>query len=180
MSRYAAFLRAVNLGETRKAPSERLRAAFEAAGFEDVFTFQTSGNVVFTSPGRQSEGSLIESIEQGLREELGFKVPVYLRSEDRVKKIAAKEPFAATAVQASKGKLQVALLHERPSAAAKKRVMSLASEKDRLTLDEAELYWLPSGGTQKSSLDWRSIERALGPSTVRTQATIERLAAKFF
>lgn len=180
MSRYAAFLRAVNLGETRKAPAERLRSAFEAAGLEDVATFQTSGNVVFTAPGRQSDSSLIEAIEGGLRDELGFEVPVYLRSADRVNQIAAKEPFAAAAIQASKGKLQVALLLDKPSAAAKKRVMSLASERDRLTLDEAELYWLPSSGTQQSSLDWRSIERALGPSTVRTRGTIERLAAKFF
>jgi uncharacterized protein (DUF1697 family) len=180
MTRYAAFLRAVNLGETRKAPADRLRAAFEAAGMEDVSTFRTSGNVIFTSPGRDGEAALVEAIENGLREELGFQVPVYLRTDDRVKKIAAKEPFAAAAVAQSKGKLQVALLSEKPSAAAKKRVMSLASERDRLTLDEAELYWLPSGGTQQSKLDWRSIERALGPSTIRTQGTIEALATKFF
>jgi uncharacterized protein (DUF1697 family) len=180
MTRYAAFLRAVNLGSARKASAEQLRAAFEAAGMEDVSTFRTSGNVVFTSPGRGTEEALVDAIEGGLRQELGFEVPVFLRTDDRTRKIASKEPFAAAAVAQSKGKLQVALLGEKPSAAAKKRVMSLASERDRLTLDEGELYWLPSGGTQESKLDWRSIDRALGPSTLRTQGTIEALATKFF
>jgi uncharacterized protein (DUF1697 family) len=180
VARYAAFLRAVNLGPTRKAPSDQLRSAFEAAGFEDVATFRTSGNVVFTAPTRHSEERLIEAIEAGLLETLGFEVPVFLRSEQRVREIAAMRPFPARAIESSAGKLQVALLGAAPPAAAKKRVMSLASERDRLTLDAAELYWLPSGGTQQSSLDLKAIDRALGPNTLRTQGTIEQLARKFF
>lgn len=180
MARYAAFLRAVNLGSARKAPSEELVAAFEAAGLEHVSAFQTSGNVVFEAPGRQGEEGLVEAIEAGLRERLGFEIPVFLRGEARVREIAAKEPFPARAVAASKGKVQVALLASPPPAAAKKRVMSLASERDRLTVDGAELYWLPSGGTQDSSLDLRAIAAAVGPSTVRTHGTIQRLVAKLF
>ncbi|MBM3667865.1 MAG: DUF1697 domain-containing protein [Actinobacteria bacterium] len=180
MARYAAFLRAVNLGSNRKASSEELAAAFQAAGLEDVATFQTSGNVVFEAPGRTAEAKLVEAIERGLAEELGFEVPVFLRGADRAREIAAKRPFPARAVDASKGKVQVALLASAPPAAAKKRVMSLASERDRLTIDGAELYWLPSGGTQESTLDLRAIASAVGPSTVRTQGTIERLAAKYF
>lgn len=180
MARYAAFLRAVNLGSTRKAPSEDLVAAFEAAGFEDVASFQTSGNVVFDAAGRQSEERLVEAIEAGLLERLGFEIPVFVRSEARVREIAAKEPFPARAVRASKGKVQVALLASAPPAAAKKRVMSLASERDRLTIDGTELYWLPSGGTQESRLDLKSVAVAVGPSTLRTQGTIQRLVAKLF
>ncbi len=72
------------------------------------------------------------------------------------------------------------LLLDPASAAAKKRVMSLASEDDRLTLKGTELYWLPSGGTQQSALDMKSIDRAIGLNTIRTQGTIEQMAAKFF
>lgn len=179
-ARYAAFLRAVNLGETRKAPAEQLVAAFEDAGFTEIETFQNSGNVIFTDGGRTARAKLIDAIEAGLREELGFEVPVFLRSEEEMEAIASKQPFPAKAVESSKGKLQVALLAEKPAAAAKKRVMSLASERDRLTLDGAELYWLPSDGVQGSRLDMKAIARAVGPSTVRTHGTIERIAAKFF
>ena len=180
MARYAAFLRAVNLGNTRKAPSKQLVLAFERAGFEDVASFRTSGNVAFTAPGRAAKEKLVGAIEAALREELGFEVPVFLRSEDEVEAIAAERPFAAKAVEGSKGKLQVVLLLDPASAAAKKRVMSLASEDDRLTLKGTELYWLPSGGTQQSALDMKSIDRAIGLNTIRTQGTIEQMAAKFF
>lgn len=180
MARYAAFLRAVNLGSTRKAPSKQLVSAFERAGFEDVATFRTSGNVAFTAPGRAGKKNLVEEIEAGLRKELGFEVPIFLRGEDEIEAIAAERPFAAKAVEGSKGKLQVVLLLDPASAAAKKRVMSLASEDDRLTLKGTELYWLPSGGTQQSALNMKAIDRAIGLNTIRTQGTIEQMASKFF
>jgi uncharacterized protein (DUF1697 family) len=44
MKRYAAFLRGVS---PMNAKMPELRAAFEAAGFEDVRTLLSSGNVVF-------------------------------------------------------------------------------------------------------------------------------------
>ena len=50
--RYAAFLRAVNLGKNRRVTSDRLKALFEEAGAEDVATFRTSGNVVFEALAR--------------------------------------------------------------------------------------------------------------------------------
>jgi uncharacterized protein (DUF1697 family) len=178
--RYAAFLRAVNLGSTRKAPSAKLVDAFEAAGFEDVATFRTSGNVAFTAPKQESDAKLVEAIEAGLLDVLGFEVPVFLRSSWQLEAIAGKEPFPAKAVQDSKGKIQVALLSGKPPAAAKKRVMSLASERDRLTLDGSELYWLPSGGTQQSNLDMKAITTALGSNTLRTQGTIEAMHRKYF
>jgi uncharacterized protein (DUF1697 family) len=177
--RYAAFLRAVNLGSTRKASSADLRACFEELGFDDVATFRNSGNVVFAASGG-SAAELGTLIEHGLAESLGFEVPVYLRSERHMRAIAAHDPFPPRAVAASKGKLQVALLRGEPPAAARRRVMALASELDRLSIAGAELYWLPSGGTQVSSLDTRAIERALGPYTLRTRGTIEQMARKFF
>jgi uncharacterized protein (DUF1697 family) len=50
--RYAAFLRAVNLGKNRRVTSDRLKALFEEAGADEVATFRTSGNVVFEASAR--------------------------------------------------------------------------------------------------------------------------------
>jgi uncharacterized protein (DUF1697 family) len=175
---HAAFLRAVNLGATRKAPGAKLVEIFEGLGFEDVATFRTSGNVVFSAAGKTDE--LKRRIEGALEDGLGFEVPVFLRTERQLRAIAAERPFSPAAVKASKGKLQVALLEKPPTAAAKKHVKSLGSEADRLALKGSELYWLPSGGTQQSPLDMKAIDRALGLNTLRTQGTIEQLHAKFF
>jgi uncharacterized protein (DUF1697 family) len=179
MARYAAFLRAVNLGSTRKAGSEQLRALFEGLGLEDVATFRTSGNVVFDT-GREAEAKLTERIERGLADELGFDVVIFLRSAREIRAIAEREPFPASAVEASKGKLQVMLLAAKPTKQLQNDVLALATEEDRLAFGERELYWLPSGGTQRAALDLKAIGKLIGPSTTRTMGTIELMAAKFF
>jgi uncharacterized protein (DUF1697 family) len=83
-------------------------------------------------------------------------------------------------VRASKGKLQVALLEKKPAARAVREIEELATGEDRLSVQGTELYWLPAAGTQQSPLDMKSIDRTLGVNTLRTQGTIEQLAAKFF
>lgn len=180
MPTHAAFLRAVNLGSTRKVKGAELVSCLEQAEFEDVASFRTSGNVVFTPPGKGGEAKIRKLIEEALESAVGFEVPVFVRTAVEVLSIADREPFPARAVSASKGKLQVALLNGKPSASAKKAVASLASAEDRLVLDPGELYWLPSGGTQDSKLDTKRIDRAIGPYTLRTQGTIEAMASKFF
>ena len=59
-------------------------------------------------------------------------------------------------------------------------MLELASDEDRLAFGERELYWLPSGGTQRSALDLKAIGALLGPTTMRTKGTIDQLAAKYF
>ena len=180
MARYAAFLRAVNLGPTRKTPSSELREAFEAIGLEDVATFRASGNVVFASPARKGPNALVREIEAGLESAFGFEVDVFLRSESDVLRIAAHEPFDPKLVDRSKGKLQVDLLLKAPAPAARKKVLAMATQQDRLAIEGAELYWLPSGGMLDSDLDLKAIDRLVGPLTKRTMGTIENIASKFF
>jgi uncharacterized protein (DUF1697 family) len=179
MASYAAFLRAVNLGSNRKASGTDLRAVFEGLGFKDVDTFRNSGNVVFDA-GRESAAKLTKRIEAGLEEGLGFEVVTFLRTANDVLAIAADEPFAPKLVEASKGKVQVWILPEKPPQGARKQVLALGTDADRLAFGTRELYWLPSGGTQKSELDQAAIAKLLGPTTMRTKGTIEQLAAKYF
>jgi uncharacterized protein (DUF1697 family) len=175
---HAAFLRAVNLGSTRKAGSKELIACFEEAGFDEVASFRTSGNVVFAASG--DTGKVRKRIESAMEQDFGFEVPAFVRTAAQVKAIAKQKPFPAKAAATSKGKLQVALLEKKPGAKAKKEVLALASDDDRLALKGTELYWLPSGGTQKSKLDMKTIDRVLGSNTLRTMGTIEQLASRFF
>jgi uncharacterized protein (DUF1697 family) len=177
MPRYAAFLRALNVG-ARRASKEDLTSCLEGIGFDEVATFRTSGNVVFSADG---PGDAIPAkLEAGLRKALGFEVPVYLRTEKQIRAIAAHEPFEPELVDASKGKLQVVLLGGAPTAAVRKQVLALATDDDRLALRGSELYWLPSGGTLESGLDHKAIVRALGPTTHRTKGTMDLIASKFF
>jgi uncharacterized protein (DUF1697 family) len=179
MPRYAAFLRGVNLGATRQASGERLRSVFEELGFDGVSTFRNSGNVVFEA-GREDRAKLAARIEQGLADALGFDVEVFLRTEPELKAVAEHRPFPAAALEASKGKLQVAMLAAKPSARVRKEALALASADDRLAFEGNELYWLPKGGTRDSALDMKTIDRLLGSTTMRTKGTIEQMTAKYF
>jgi len=178
MQRYVAFLRGMNLGG-RRIKNEDLRRHFEEMGLEEVATFRASGNVVFATPKRQAEGKLARRIEAELDERLGYAVPVFLRSAEELAAIAAQEPFEATTVEKSKGKLQVSLLAKKPTAAAKKKVLALAGGEDLLAIEGRELYWLPSGGLLESDLDLKAIAELLGTDTRRTMGTIEQIAAKY-
>jgi uncharacterized protein (DUF1697 family) len=179
MARYAAFLRAVNLGSQRQASGADLRKHFEAMGFEDVATFRNSGNVVFEA-GREPVAKLTNRIEAGLEKGVGFEVVVFLRTSKEVLAIAAHEPFAPGLVEKSKGKVQVSLLTKKPSEGVRHQVLALGTDADRLKFGARELYWLPSGGTQQSELDQGAIAKVLGPTTMRTKGTIEQLASKYF
>lgn len=176
MERYVAFLRGMNLGN-RRIKNDELRAEFEALGCEDVATFRASGNVIFSAK-EKSESTLTKKVEAGLGDALGYEVTTFLRSCSEVAAIAAQEPFPAKEVKASKGKLQVTMLAKKPTAAARKKVLALATEEDSLAIEARELFWLPSGGTLESELDHKAIAKALGVGTQRTMGTIEQIAAK--
>ncbi len=179
MSEYAAFLRGVNVGKARRVGSAELKGCFEGAGLSEVATFRTSGNVAFDGDGASAD-DLRGRIEEALESKLGYDVSVFLRTAREIRAIAAKEPFSTEQVERSKGKLQVMMLTAKPTPAARKSVLRLASDEDALAFGDRELYWLPSGGMSDSDLDLKAIWQALGTNTIRTKGTVEQMAAKFF
>jgi len=178
MVRYAAFLRGINVGGHRLS-NAALGAEFRALGFEQVHTFRASGNVVFAAEG-DLPAELTGRIEQRLAASLGYEVATFLRTAEEITRIAAQHPFTRAQLEASGGKLQVAMLSATPSAGARRTVMGLSTDSDRLAFGERELYWLPSGGLLESALDLKSIDELLGPSTRRTKSTVEQLAGRHF
>ncbi|HEU4703822.1 MAG TPA: DUF1697 domain-containing protein [Conexibacter sp.] len=179
MLRLAAFLRGMNLGRRRISNAD-LRAHVEALGFVEVATFRASGNVILTAPDDDALDAVARRLEAGLREALAYDVPVFARSAERVRAIAALEPFSGAELAASTGKQQVMLLREAPSAAARRAALALAPAGDRFVFDGAELHWLPAAGLSDSELDLNALAKAIGHATVRTKGTIELIAAKHF
>ena len=159
--------------------NDDLRAAVEAVGFEDVAIFRASGNVVLEAGGA-SAAKVEERLEEGLERDLGYEVRTFVRTGAQLGAIAAHEPFAPKQVAASKGKLQVSLLKRKPAKAVRAEVGALATGDDLLAFEARELYWLPKGGTQESTLGQERLAKLFGTATMRTQGTIQQIAAKYF
>ncbi len=176
MPDHVAFLKGMNLGRSRRITNGELCAAVEALGFGEVEAFRASGNVAFAA-GRRSDATLQQALEAGLRERLGYEVPTFIRSGAELREIAASDPFGGSVTG---GKLQIAFLHEPADGDARDEVLALAEDDDRLSFGERELYWLPAGRMSDSTLDFKRVERLLGPTTVRTIGTIEQIVARWF
>src|SRR5215210_5590184 len=89
MPRYAAFLRGVG---PMNARMPELRSTFETAGFTDVKTVLSSGNIVF-STRRRSEASLQRQAEAAMRQRLGQVFLTIVRSIDSLGEMLASEPY---------------------------------------------------------------------------------------
>ena len=177
MARCAAFLRGMNLGR-RRITNDDLRKHVEALGFTDVATFRASGNVILGDPEDAPIADVARRLEQGLGEALAYDVPVFARDAAQLRAMAALEPFTPEELAASTGKPQVVLLHEAPSAAARRAARALAPDGDRFVFDGAELHWLPRAGLNATELDFKALAKAVGRTTVRTKGTIELIAQK--
>lgn len=169
MARYAAFLRAINVGG-RRITGPELCAPFTGLGFSDVASFRASGNVIFDAPRKPSESR----IEQQLGKELGYEVEVFLRDRDEMAALAAAEPFEPGA------KFHVWFLKALPSPADQREILTLATEDDRLAFGELELFWRPRGRMTDSELDLKAIGKLVGLNTMRTNGTVEQIHAKWF
>ena len=74
MPSYVAFLRAINLGPTRKVPMADLRECLTESGLEDVATHIQTGNILLRTRMR-STAAVERHVETALAERYGFEVP---------------------------------------------------------------------------------------------------------
>src|SRR5438874_9114515 len=94
MTRYIAFLRAINVGG-RTIKMETLRQHFEALGLTKVETFINSGNVIFEARAAKT-GNLEKKIEAQLRQMMGYDVAAFVRTPAELAAIAAYQPLPPT------------------------------------------------------------------------------------
>jgi uncharacterized protein (DUF1697 family) len=90
VTRYAAFLRGVNVGGVNLKMAE-VAAALENAGFTNVKTILASGNVLLDS--KSGVDTVRKNAEKALRDGFGYDAWVLAYDIDTVKAISDKYPF---------------------------------------------------------------------------------------
>ncbi len=169
MPRYAAFLRGVS---PMNAKMPELRKAFEAAGFTEVRTLLSSGNVVFNAHAA-SPASLQRKAEAAMLDHLGQAFLTIVRPVDALREMLAADPYKAFRLGPSAKRI-VTFLRER---AAKKLKLPIEFEGARiLTMRDGEVFsaYVPN---PKGPVFMSLIERTYGKEvTTRTWDTVAKAA----
>lgn len=169
-ARWVAFLRAINVGGHRVSGDE-LADVFRSIGHIDVSTFLASGNVIFSAQRPDPE-----PIETALFEAFGYAVPTILRSREHLAQLVEATPFTDSELVDSTSNVQVLLTRSPVSSSVLDEVEH--PEEDRLRAVAGDVFWLPVSGIADSKLNMKTLERVVGPFTVRTIRTLQRLSIR--
>ncbi|HEX3717478.1 MAG TPA: DUF1697 domain-containing protein [Verrucomicrobiae bacterium] len=92
ISKYAAFLRGINVGGNRVLKMTDIKKGFESLGFREVITVGASGNIVFTAQTADSS-DLAKTIDTGLHKAFGLNGSATVRSVDHLRELIESDPF---------------------------------------------------------------------------------------
>jgi uncharacterized protein (DUF1697 family) len=173
MPRYAALLRAINVGG-HTVKMDELRKLFESVPLKRVESVIASGNILFDATSTDTL-KLESRIEAKLEKALGYEVGTYVRTGPELAAVAALEPFELGADD----KVHVVFLREPLSAAAEQQVLALATSYDDFFVAGREIYWRTRGRSSDSLVKPAAFGRAVGmPGTARNVTTVRKLAEK--
>lgn len=170
MARYAAFLRGVS---PMNAKMPELKKCFENAGFSEVRTLLSSGNVVFTARAA-SPPSLERRAEAAMKERLGEAFLTIVRPVEALREILARDPYRSFRLAPSAKRIVTFLRRRAPSD------ISLP-----IALDGARILCLVGGEVfsayvpgPRGPVFMSLIERTFGKEvTTRTWDTVRKVAA---
>ena len=170
MARYVAFLRGVSPLNAKMA---ELKHCFEAAGFSDVRTVLSSGNVAFST--RAAANAVLErKAEEAMRVKLGRTFSTIVRRASFLQRLIEADPFAEFDLSPA-AKRVVTFLRQPvqpdiavPIASGEARILKIAA---------AEVFtaYVPSA---KGPVFMSLLERRFGTEiTTRTFETVKKCAA---
>ena len=177
MTRYVAFLRAINVGG-HVVKMNVLKEQFEKLGLAKVETFIASGNVIFESRSKDT-AALEGRIERALAAALGYEVATFIRSVAEVHAIVRYEPFPRALLDTAAA-LNVGMLKAPLEKDDRDGLVRLRTDIDDFHANGAQLFWVCKKRQSESKVSKAMFERTLkGNATFRSIKTMERLAAKY-
>ena len=154
------------------AKMPELKVAFEAAGFTDVRTLLSSGNLVFTARAG-SEAALQRKAEAAMTRQLGRTFLTIVRSVEELREILRSDPYQAFRLPPATKRIVTFLRHQPPS------TLALPPEVDGariLAVRGHNIFsaYLPS---PKGPVFMTLIEKTFGSEvTTRTWDTVTKVA----
>ncbi|MFD4864228.1 DUF1697 domain-containing protein [Streptomyces sp. NPDC058412] len=97
-TKYAALLRGINVGGSKKVPMAELRSVLEELGHGDVQTYLQSGNAVFSS-AEKDPAALARELETAIEARFGFRVACLVVDGAYLRAVADACPFPAAELE---------------------------------------------------------------------------------
>jgi uncharacterized protein (DUF1697 family) len=167
--RYAAFLRGVS---PMNCKMPELKKAFENAGFTNVKTLLSSGNVTFDAP-KTPIPALEHKVEAAIEKGLGKPFFTIIRSIDDLNGLIATDPFKGVKLKPDSKRI-VTFLRKPPTG------VELPLERDnaRVLKHEGNHLFTVYAPTGKGPVFMTLIEKAAGgkDQTTRTWDTVQKAA----
>lgn len=169
--KYAALLRAVNVGGYGKLPMAELVAMFVAAGARDARSYLQSGNVVFDANAAAVK-TIPRAVADAIEKKFAHRPAILLRDAKELAQIPRGNPFT----KAEPRQLHVGFLAEAPSKAALATLDPQRSPGDRFEVRGRTAYFCFAAGVGKTKLTNAYFESKLGTAmTWRNWNTLHAL-----
>lgn len=179
MPAYVAFLRAINLGSTRKFGKADIKRCVEEAGGTEVETHINTGNVLLTTPIR-SRAKLETILEQAFAADRGFAVPTIAYRLSELADIGADAVRLAGELGSGAFRHYVTLLKDQPAPAAAAELAALSGPAEQARVSGRAVHVLLSErGYHQARLSNARIEKLLGVATTRDAKVVAALVQKW-
>ncbi len=176
MIRKIAILRGINVGGKRKILMADLKLIFESLNFSNVTTYIQSGNVIFDSDDEMDEFALSRKIENKIKEEFGFEVPVIVRTSEELEKLVNENPFCKSNVEIEH--LHLTFLKDTPTDKCQQAIEAYNFEPDKFAICDKDIFVYCEGKYHQSKLTNNFFEHKLEtPATTRNWKTVLKLLA---
>lgn len=177
MARFLVFLRAINLGPTRKFPKADIVASTVGAGFADVETHIASGNVRVDTAMR-SRTKIEAALEKAYAADRGFEVPCIAFSVAEFLEIAAQAE-ELNAARPGLARHYVYLLKAEPSREDIARVEGTSGALGEMVVRGRAAHALLQPGYADGKVDPLNAAKLLGVATNRNVTVVRTLAQKW-
>lgn len=163
MTRYAAFLRGVNVGGVNLKMAD-VAAALTDAGFDNVATLLATGNIVLDSGG--SATTVRTKAEAALRDTFGYEAWVLVYDLEQVRAIASGYPFEPEV----EGRQSYVTFVSEPAILDELAELS-AGPDEKIARGDGVIYWqVPKGSTLDST-----IGKTMGSKRYKSSTTTRNL-----
>ena len=170
--RYAAFLRAINVGG-HTVKMDALRLLCEQCGLSNVETVIASGNVLFES--RAAAPALEKKLEAHLEKALGYEVATFVRTSDDLEAVVSRAQKALGGWKS----VYVGFLKAPMTKEQQARVQAFADPDQRFVFAGREMYWIVNAGVSDSKFSYAALERILkSPATFRNLNTVKKISGR--